>query len=167
MDIPDYEKMRATLLATDDQQVLRLVRIMDPVFRRPKFRPSAQSAAGESDIIAAACALFPTPFARQFASWADDLEVELRDALAACSNMAADDARRPNAERRMRLRFRSASLQIETCWKQIVHFLPFFFIAALRRIDDDVLRGGVAKELARALRNYNAFYVQYSVERQK
>ena len=167
MDIPDYEKMRTTLLATDDQQVLRLVRIMDPVFRRPKFRPSAESAAGESDIIAAACALFPTPFARQFASWADDLEVELREALAACSDMAADDARRPNAERRMRLRFRSASLQIETCWKQIVHFLPFFFIAALRRIDDDVLRGGVAKELARALRSYNAFYVQYSIERQK
>ena len=62
MDIPDYEKMRATLLATDDQQVLRLVRVMDPVFRRPKFRPSAEAAAGESDIIAAARVLFPTPF---------------------------------------------------------------------------------------------------------
>ena len=96
MDIPDYEKMRATLLATDDQQVLRLVRVMDPVFRRPKFRPSAESAAGESDIIAAACALFPTPFARQFASWADDLEVELRETLAACSNMA--ETSRPHSD---------------------------------------------------------------------
>jgi hypothetical protein len=93
MNIPDYEKMRATLLATDDQQVLRLVRVMDPVFRRPKFRPSAESAAAQSDIIAAACTLFPTPFARQFASWADDLEVELREALAACSGMTAEDTR--------------------------------------------------------------------------
>jgi len=40
MELPDYEKTRAILVATDDQQVLRLVRIMDPVFRRPKFRPS-------------------------------------------------------------------------------------------------------------------------------
>ena len=29
------------------------------------------------------------------------------------------------------------------------------------------MRGDAAKELARALRNYNAFYVQHSLERQK
>jgi hypothetical protein len=167
MKLPDYEKTRAILVATDDQQMLRLVRIMDPVFRRPKFRPNPDAAARAGDIVAAGRDLFPTPFARQFATWSDDLAVELEDALATWSGLAAGDARRAGAERRVRLRFRSAALQIETCWRQIVHFLPFIFIAALRRVDDDVLRGDVAKEVARALRNYNAFYVQYSIERQR
>ena len=167
MELPDYEKTRAILAATDDQQVLRLVRIMDPVFRRPRFRPSPEAAARADEIMAAGRDLFPTPFARQFATWSDDLAVELEDALAAWRGATAGDPRRPAAERRLRLRFRSAALQIETCWRQIVHFLPFIFIAALRRVDDDVLRGDVAKEVARALRNYNAFYVQYSIERQR
>ena len=167
MELPDYEKTRAILAATDDQQVLRLVRIMDPVFRRPRFRPSPEAAARADEIMAAGRDLFPTPFARQFATWSDDLAVELDEALAAWRGAAAGDPRRSAAERRVRLRFRSAALQIETCWRQIVHFLPFIFIAALRRVDDDVLRGDVAKEVARALRNYNAFYVQYSIERQR
>ena len=44
MDTPDYERTRAILLATNDQQVTRLVRVMDPVFRRSRFRPSAEAA---------------------------------------------------------------------------------------------------------------------------
>jgi hypothetical protein len=167
VEIPDYERTRAVLVETADQQILRLVRIMDPVFRRSRFRPSPESVARESEIVAAGRTLFPTPFARQFATWSDDLMVELEEATARLGRLAGDDPQRPAAERRARLRFRSASLQIETCWKQIVHFLPFIFIAALRRVDDNVLRGDVAKEVARALRNYNAFYVQYSIERQR
>ncbi len=164
MNLPDYESMRASLVETGDQQVIRLVRIMDPVFRRPKFRPAASSAAGDAEIMADVRRWFPTPFARQFSGWADQLEPELASALAARAGDAAADF---HGEQRLRLRFRAATLQIEACWKQIVHFLPFIFIAALRRIDDSALRGDAAKELARALRNYNAFYVQHSLERQK
>jgi len=167
MNLPDYEAMRAALIDTDDQQVTRLVRIMDPVFRRPKFRPVVESAAREDDIIAAVRQWFPTPFSRHFSGWADQLEPELRDALAAYSKLGTEDAALIEAEHKLRLRFRAATLQIEACWKQIVHFLPFIFIAALRRIDDGALRGDAAKELARALRNYNAFYVTHSLERQK
>lgn len=167
MQTPDYERTRALLSATGDQQVLRLVRIMDPVFRRSRFRPSPDSAAREAEIVGAARTLFPSPFARQFAAWSDDLVAELDEGTARLGALAEDDPQRAAAERRARLRFRSASLQIETCWKQIVHFLPFIFIAALRRVDDGVLRGEVAREVARALRNYNAFYVQHSLERQK
>jgi hypothetical protein len=167
VEIPDYERTRTILLETGDQQILRLVRIMDTVFRRSRFRPDPRSVARESEIVAAGRTLFPTPFARQFAIWSDDLVMELEAATARLGRLADDDPQRPAAERRARLRFRSASLQIETCWRQIVHFLPFIFIAALRRVDDSVLRGEVAKEVARALRNYNAFYVQYSIERQR
>ncbi|MGD9882418.1 MAG: hypothetical protein AB7U95_20085, partial [Reyranella sp.] len=166
--MPDYESMRAALVETGDHQVIRLVRIMDSVFRRPKFRPLVGSAAGEAEIMEAVRRWFPTPFARHFSGWADQLDPELRDALEAYARLGADDnVARSEAEQKLRLRFRAAALQIETCWKQIVHFLPFIFIAALRRIDDAALRGDAAKELARALRNYNAFYVQHSLERQK
>ena len=167
MNIPDYESMRAALVETGDQQVIRLVRIMDPVFRRPKFRPVVGSAVRETEIMTAVRQWFPTPFARRFSGWADQLEPELRQALEAHAGLGAVDVARFEAEQKLRLRFRAATLQIETCWKQIVHFLPFIFIAALRRIDDTALRGDAAKELARALRNYNAFYVQHSLERQK
>lgn len=164
MNLPDYESMRASLVQTGDQQVIRLVRIMDPVFRRPKFRPAAASASGDGEIMADVRRWFPTPFARQFSGWSDQLEPELGEALTARDRSGAADFQ---GEQRLRLRFRAATLQIEACWKQIVHFLPFIFIAALRRIDDGALRGDAARELARALRNYNAFYVQHSLERQK
>jgi len=167
MNLPDYEAMRSSLVETGDQQVIRLVRIMDPVFRRPKFQPAAASAARDAEIVAEVRRWFPTPFARHFSGWADQLEPELRDALATHAGQAGDATAQFEAGQRLRLRFRAATLQIETCWKQIVHFLPFIFIAALRRIDDAALRGDAAKELARALRNYNAFYVQHSLERQK
>jgi hypothetical protein len=167
METPDYEATRAILMETGDQQVLRLVRIMDPVFRRPRFRPGPETLARESEIIATGRTLFPAPFARRFMTWATLLTTELEAAIARLGGLGADDPQRRDAETELRLRFHLSLLQIETCWKQIVHFLPFIFIAALRRVDDNVLRGDVAKEVARALRNYNAFYVQYSLERQK
>ncbi|MBV8169719.1 MAG: hypothetical protein JO021_23235, partial [Alphaproteobacteria bacterium] len=166
-ETPDYEATRAILLATGDQQLVRLIRIMDPLFRRSRFRPRPDSLTRESEIVADVRTFFPTPFARQFAAWADDLVLDLDEAMARLARLADDDPQRPAAERRARQRLRSAALQIEICWKQIVHFLPFIFIAALRRVDDDVLRDDVAKEVARALRNYNAFYVQYNLERQR
>ena len=145
MNLPDYEAMRASLVETGDQQVIRLVRIMDPVFRRPKFRPAAASAAQDAEIVEDVRRWFPTPFARRFSGWADKLEPELHEALAAYASHAGDTAERFEAEQTLRLRFRAATLQIETCWKQIVHFLPFIFIAALRRIDDAALRGDAAR----------------------
>ena len=166
MDIPDFERTRAMLLETEDTEVVRLVRVLDPVFRRNRFRPSADTPARERDLIATAGALFPTPFARRFGDWTD-LDLELVDALQAWSGMAEGDERRDAAESRLRLRFRAASAQIEICWKQIVHFLPFILIAALRRFDDDMLRRDAVRELARVLRNYSAFYLRYETERQK
>ena len=167
MKPPDYEAIRARLLKSEDQQVLRLVRIMDPVFRRGRFRPSAISALKETEINDCVSRCFPTPFARSYGGWANTLELELRDALAAYNDTGRQSSSQFALEQRLRLRFRTSTLQIEACWKQIVHFLPFIFISSLRRLDDEALRGDTAKELARALRNYNAFYVQHSLERQK
>ncbi len=164
METPDFERTRDILLGTGDSEVQRLVRVLDPVFRRGKFRPADDTPGRERDLIAAVNAVFPAPFARRFADCVA-LDGELAAALHAWS--AAAEADRDERERWLRLRFRPALLQVEACWKQIVHFLPFILIAALRRLDDETLRRGALNELARALNNYNAFYLRHDTERQQ
>jgi len=164
MKTPDFEGTRGILLGTGDSEVQRLVRVLDPVFRRDRFRPADATPGCERDLVAAVNVVFPAPFARRFADWVA-LDGEFAAALGAWS--AAADADREERERWLRLRFRPALLQIEACWKQIVHFLPFILIAALRRLDDEMLRRDALDQLARALHNYNAFYLRHDTERQQ
>ena len=63
--------------------------------------------------------------------------------------------------------FRDAFLEMWTCWLQIVRFLPFILISAMKRLDDDVLRQHAAKEVAFALHHYRTFYEKYDSERKR
>ena len=164
----DFEQTRTLLLATNDQQVGKLVGLLEKVFRPARFRPDAGILARERAVIDEAKAVFPAPFAIKFSFWADRLTAELNVAAEALRNADADadDMRREELEMMLRLRFRAAALQLEACWKQIVHFLPFILIASLRRLHDDVIRREGAQLLGRVLRSYNAFYVKHEIERQ-
>ena len=64
-------------------------------------------------------------------------------------------------------RFRDAFLEMWGCWRQIVHFLPFVLMAALRRVDDALLEQHAARQLKQALHHYKAFYETYEDDRKR
>jgi hypothetical protein len=165
MVIPDFELARGRLLEGGDTEVAKVARILDAVFRSSKFRPANETLSQERELIDAVRTTFPTPFARKFAGWVDlndELQVSIDQFEA-----ATDASRRERLEQRARLRFRNALLEIETCWRQIVHLMPFILMATLRRLSDDVLRQYAGEELAQALHYYNTFYGRYDTERQR
>ena len=166
MDLPDFERIRRLLLELDDTEVTKLVRVLDVVFRSGKFRPLPDTLQRRDALVAAVQASFPTPFARKFEGWID-LDGELQDTLDQLLTLAPEARQRDRMEQRARLRFRNSLLEIETCWRQIVHFLPFILMATLRRLDDDALQRYAGPELAQALYYYNTFYGRYNTERQR
>lgn len=166
MDLPDFERTRASLVETGDTEIARVVRILDAVFRSANFRPLPETVDREGELVKAVFETFPTPFARKFAGWVD-LDDELSATLEQLADDIADPEVRDRIERRARLRFRNSLLEIETCWRQIVHFMPFILMATLRRMNDDVLRQYSGEELAKALHYYNTFYGRYDTERQR
>ena len=166
MAAPDFERTRALLVETEDTEVARVVRILDAVFRSAKFRPLAETVEREGELVKAVFETFPTPFARKFAGWFD-LDDELNTTFQQLAEDIADPGGRDRIEQRARLRFRNSLLEIETCWRQIVHFMPFILMATLRRMNDDTLRQYAGEELAKALHYYNTFYGRYDQERQR
>ena len=166
MNRPDFESIRAALLATEDAEVSRVVRILDAVFRSPRYRPSEDTPSKERDLIAAVRAVFPTPFARKFAGWVD-AQAEYREALGRWADPTLTEEARDRATLATSRRFRDAFLEMWTCWLQIVHFLPFILMASLRRLDDAALKQHAAKELAHALYHYKTFYEKYQNERRR
>jgi len=166
MQRPDFEAIRAKLLATEDAEVARVVRLMEAVFRSPRYRPAEDTPERERDLIAAVRAAFPTPFARKFAGWVD-AEAEYAEALARAADPALDGEHRERAALAASRRFRDSFLEMWTCWLQIVHFLPFILMASLRRLDDAALRQHAARELAQALYHYRTFYEKYQNERRR
>ena len=162
---PDYDAIRQRLLQSGDTEVAKVVRVFDAVFRSPKLRPQAASASEGDRLAELVTSQFPTPFANKFLGWAE-LDQELTETLEQLDG-APSQAQRIRLEQRARLRFRNALLEIETCWRQIVHFVPFILMAALRRLDDAVLQQHAGEELAQALYYYNMFYGRYDTERQR
>ena len=166
MNRPDFDSIRALLIGTEDSEVIRVVRLLDAVFRSPRYRPRDDTPSQERDLIATVRAVFPTPFARKFVGWVD-AEAEYREALDRWEDRSLDAERRDRATLATSRRFRDAFLEMWTCWLQIVHFLPFILIAALRRLDDTALKEHAAKELAHALYHYKTFYEKYQNERRR
>jgi hypothetical protein len=166
MDCPDYEQTRKLLLSTGDAEVAGLIRVLDAVFRSDKWRPLATSLSDERDLLAGVALHFPTPFARKVAGWVD-AEAEFQEALGRAGDPTASDSLRDRAEQASSRRFRDAFLEMWSCWLQIVHFMPFILMAALRRLDDEVLKQSAAKELSMALYHYKTFYEKYDNERRR
>ena len=164
MNTSPFEQLRAQLVDADDTEVARLLRLFDAVFRSSQSRPRDDTIGSERDLVAAVRAVFPTPFARKFIGWID-ADTEYREALVRATDATLDAEQRDRAELAASRRFHEAFSAIWTCWRQIVHFLPFILMASLRRLDDDVLKNHAARELAHALHYYKTFYEKYDKER--
>ena len=63
--------------------------------------------------------------------------------------------------------FRDSFLEMWTCWLQIVRFLPFILISALKRLDDETLKQQAARNWRCALYHYRTFYEEYDSERKR
>src|SRR4051794_2871723 len=146
MDRPDYEQIRDRLSRTGDPDLLKVVRVFDVVFRSDRLRPRDETLASEQALIDAVRAGFPTPFARKFVGWLDADE-EYAAALSRWSDSSLSKEKRDRALSAVSRHFRDAFLEMWTCWLQIVRFLPFILISALRRLSDDALQEHAAKEL--------------------
>ena len=166
MDRPDYEHARKALLATEDVEITGLVRVLDAVFRSEKWRPLATTLSNEAELLATVRRQFPSSFARKFEGWID-AETEFQEALTRAGDPGLSEAARDRAEQAASRRFRDAFLEMWACWLQIVHFMPFILIAALRRLDDETLKQSAAKELSMALYHYKTFYEKYENERKR
>ena len=140
MDRPDYERVRERLSQAGDAELLKIVRICDAVFRSDRLCPRDETLASEGALIDTVRASFPTPFARKFVGWLDADE-EYATALARWVDPALAEDRRDRARSAVSRHFRDAFLEMWTCWLQIVRFLPFILLSALKRLSDDVLHG--------------------------
>ncbi len=184
--IPDYEPIRALLLSFDDTELSATVRLFDTVYRSSRYRPQSQLWAGSEGLPERVRLWFPTPFSRKFAGWVD-AQAEFDLAVIGWRRLSYDDApqddvqrddaqqedrqrvdpRRAAAQRVLARRFRDAFLEMWGCWRQIVHFLPFVLLAALRRVDDALLEQHAARQLKQALHHYRAFYETYEDDRKR
>ena len=160
---PDYEQIRASLLSIDDTEVNAAVRVLDTVFRAARYRPLAATLATVPALVEAVTQYFPTPFARKFGGWRDAHQ-DFTQALDSAADGQDGPQTVPPAIAR---RFRESFLEMWACWRQIVHFVPFMLMAALRRIDDDLLQQHAARELKQALHHYKAFYEAYDDDRRR
>ena len=166
MDRPNYDQIRERLSAAGDAELLRCVRILDAVFRSPRLKPLAETVDGKQRLIEGVTADFPTPFSRKFIGWLD-AEAEYEQAFARWQADAGTGQLGDRAISAVSRHFRDSFLEMWTCWLQIVRFLPFILISALKRLDDETLKQHAAKELALALYHYRTFYEKYDSERKR
>lgn len=166
MDRPDYGQIRERLSASGDAELLKCVRILDAVFRSGRLKPQDETLDRKADLIAAVQVDFPTPFARRFLNWLD-AEAEYEQALSRWQAEASAETPSDRVISAVSRHFRDSFLEMWTCWLQIVRFLPFILISALKRLDDETLKQHAAKELALALYHYRTFYEKYDSERKR
>lgn len=139
----DYEQLRTFLLGTGDAQVKKVVVRLDLVYRSSTKRPHELAPSDEAIVAGDVNRLFPKPFTLKFGEWAAH-DVKFFEAL--------DDPAAASTE------FNTAFSAIYDCWRQIVHFVPFIFMQALSRLEDESIVRWAAPELANVLAHYESFY---------
>ena len=87
---------------------------------------------------------FPTPFANTFEAWQRHVRADFLR-----SGSASDEL--------VKLRFENSFHGVWTCWRQIVHFMPFVLLAPLSLLSDELQRRAGAR-LSNAFIEYHNYY---------
>jgi hypothetical protein len=137
----DYSALIETLGTSGDIELQKIARAARSFFLSPHNAPHRIDL---DELAHDVETYFPTPFANTFATWRSVLRAEYLSADRSDADLLA-------------ARFTASFNGMWTCWRQIVHFLPFVFLAPLSRLSDD-LQKTAGKRLARAFVDYDAFY---------
>lgn len=137
----NYSTIIETLSSSGDVELQKIARAARSFFLSPDNAPRDVDL---EELASTVTTFFPTPFATTFETWRSHLRSDF---------LSADPA---NADL-LGFRFTASFDGMWTCWRQIVHFLPFVFLAPLSRLSDELQKKG-GKRLARAFVEYDAFY---------
>ncbi len=136
----EFAQLIAELIGSGDIELEQIGRRAEAFFLSPEKAPQTVD---YEKLLKSVSAYMPTPFAMTFRKWTD-IRAKHEAAMFEAQDKAGDY-------------YRESFDAVWTCWRQLVHFLPFALLAPVAHLREELQRHG-GKSLALTYLEFQSFY---------